>query len=394
MRASLAPLPDTLAPDPSTERQRGSAVGGVGLVLLIAAAAVAANTLSRAGGGGGGGDLTLPQRILFGAGLIPVVGLSLAAHEAGHLLGGRGAGFRFALFVLGPLRLSRAPGGIRPGLNRNPALYGGGAVSAPGRMSRDLRRGFRWTVAGGPLASLVGGLAALAAYRAAGLDAVSPASHGLPAYFASVAVLAFAGTSLLTAAVTLLPTSLGGLPSDGARFLRLSRANATARELALMALQARSVAGERPRDCDTALLAQALEGPDTGPEAASARFLAYRAALDRGDVETAREHLGGALLLLDGVPRAHRSAFALEAAYFEAAHRGDPQAGRRWLERASGGVLLDPHLRPRAEAAIRAADGDVAGAREAASRALSLLDDALDRGSVPAHREELLALAR
>ncbi|HLL46822.1 MAG TPA: hypothetical protein VK399_08925 [Longimicrobiaceae bacterium] len=51
--------------------------------------------------------------------------------EAGHLLGGRLAGCRALLIVVGPFRVERTGTGVRVSLNPGAAIAGGLAVSVP-----------------------------------------------------------------------------------------------------------------------------------------------------------------------------------------------------------------------------------------------------------------------
>ena len=100
---------------------------------------------------------SLPPGTAFKIGLL-AIGLAglycvLVVHECGHLLAGWLVGFRFQLFTLGPLRVQRDESGrIRPGLNRDLAMYGGAALALP-TDGRDLRWRYAWFAAGGPLMS-------------------------------------------------------------------------------------------------------------------------------------------------------------------------------------------------------------------------------------------------
>ena len=78
--------------------------------------------------------LTSDRRFLLGliAVFIFAPCVALFVHELGHVLAGWLVGFRFQLFVIGPLRLERGDSGsVRLRLNRDPALFGGVASSLP-----------------------------------------------------------------------------------------------------------------------------------------------------------------------------------------------------------------------------------------------------------------------
>ncbi|MGK7312515.1 MAG: hypothetical protein ACN0LA_09770 [Candidatus Longimicrobiales bacterium M2_2A_002] len=95
--------------------------------------------------------------LLLGGAVGAVVAV-LAVHEAGHLLAGRLVGFRFLLFIVGPLRVAREGDRVQVGWNRSLSLAGWLAATGPtpDRLER-LRRRTAIMVAGGPLTSLAAG---------------------------------------------------------------------------------------------------------------------------------------------------------------------------------------------------------------------------------------------
>jgi hypothetical protein len=163
--------------------------------------------------------------------------------------------------------------------------------------------------------------------------------------------------------------------------LRLMRAgDETEREVALIALTGMSMAGTRPREWDAALVEQGAAIRDGGPFEVGGRQFAYAHALDRGDIDDARQHLGAALDRIEQVPAGARASLLLAAATFHALYDGDAGRAREYLQQARHGLLAAPHQRRLAEAAVRLAEGDVAAARELARDAQLLAARALDRG--------------
>jgi hypothetical protein len=305
--------------------------------------------------------------------------LCIAAHEAGHVLGGRLGGFRLLLFIVGPLKVERTPDGFRAGVNRSIMLAGGLAAMSPVGL-HDLRQRALLLVAGGPVVSLMVGAQFLALYQAA-----SPwlLRDGAPfvSQVGAIALLVIGGASVLIGAVTLIPGRSGGFYSDGARMLRLMKATeATEREVALIALTGISLDGTRPRDWDAGLVNRGAAIRDGGPFEVLGRQLAYAHALDRGDVDAAREHLEAALVHVDELPKGARGSLYYAAATFFALHDGDAPRARSLMVRARLGLLAAPHQRQVAEAAVRLAEGDIDGAREAALGVERLAASALDRG--------------
>jgi hypothetical protein len=183
-------------------------------VLLLGAVVgdFAVLALASSGPGAGTGGLL---GLVWGAGLFVTLVLAIAAHEAGHLLGGWTAGLSGRFAHVGPITCTRERGRWRLGWDwRQPWL--GGAVCEPPPKSRRQAVVF---IAAGPLASFVGGLVAAAL-------AIAPVPWPLRCW-----VGLFAVHSLLFGAVNLLPLRelsqasdglalwllLGGLPSRSSR---------------------------------------------------------------------------------------------------------------------------------------------------------------------------------
>jgi hypothetical protein len=319
--------------------------------------------------------------------------LSLAAHEAGHLLGGRLAGFRFALYAAGPIRVRRSPSGLRFELNDRWNLAGF-AFSVPVHL-HNLKRGMVSFVAGGPVTNLL--LAAIFAGLFLALTVAAPSREAVRAFLGSSVSLGLfvflfqAGfTSLALGVVTLVPLRKDGFFTDGARLLMLLRDRPKAgRWSASWALYAASADGQRPRDWDRGLIDQATQLTDGSLDEGGACLLAYLWALDQGDEEAAEGFLGRTRAAFDTIP-ALRPSIAAEIAYFQARFRGDAATARSRLDEAQGG-FLERHERLRAETAVLLAEHRVAEARERASEALAALPHAsvTDAGSAIMHAEWL-----
>lgn len=325
-------------------------------------------------------------------GIVLTLLLVLALHEAGHLLGGRLAGFRMLLYVVGPLRIEQAGERLRLGLNRSLAMWGGVAASVP-QDTRDLRRRMLLVVAGGPVTSLLGGAAVLALANALGLREASTTS--LAEVLGTMAVIIFGAVSVLIGVVTLIPGKSSGFYTDGARFLRLLRPGPeTDREVAVLALTGLSMGGRRPREWDPALVAQALVPAEASLYEPAARLLAHAHALDSGRIDEARAHLEAALARRDLLPEAARPGLFLQAAYFAGVHDGDGRRARELLDQARGGLLVPAHQRLLAEAAVLWREGDSAGALERLDRARALAGQGTDAGSARAELDWIEDLRR
>jgi hypothetical protein len=160
------------------------------------------------------------QVVVVCATVLGLTYLAIAAHEAGHVLGGLLVGFRFQFCVVGPLRIARDGGRLRIGLAPEARLTGGLASTTPvGSRHLLLRRAV--VVAAGPATSLL--LAAGAAAVYAGLDrAVGPA-HSFAEWWQGLALVGTCGISLLVFAMTTLPSRGGGACTDRAALEALLR---------------------------------------------------------------------------------------------------------------------------------------------------------------------------
>ncbi|WP_412069564.1 hypothetical protein [Rubrivirga sp. IMCC43871] len=359
-RPDLAPLPEP-PPDDLRARWRGA------LGLLVG------GLVGGAAGILGVGWLDGLDVSALGLVLAVVVGIQgvLAAHELGHVVGGRLARWRFVLFVAGPLRVERKGDRLRWGLNTSLALAGGLALSVPTDV-RDLGWGTAVMVAGGPVASLLLGAAGLA----------------LGGAWAIVGL-----TSFGIAAVTLFPGRTGGFLTDGARLLRLAKGGLVAdREAAVLAVFAQSIAGVRPRDWDPDLIA-GFDLADGDLTEDAARALEAARAFDMGDADTARDALVRRIALWPTVPASMRGGLATDAALFEGAVRGDGDRARAWLAHVPAkAILADPAGLALAEAAAASAEGDADSVRTYADAVREAAGSGLDDGTTAARLDWLAGL--
>ncbi|QDV36129.1 hypothetical protein [Tautonia plasticadhaerens] len=390
----LPPLPGPGAPadaGPGAPRGRSTASGVLVFLVMVGCGMVVGGLIGRASKSSTA-DLDRVQGIAAIAGILVALPMVLVLHELGHVVGGLAAGFRFNLFVVGPLKVVREADRIRARLNTNLSIAGGLAGCSP-TGSGDHRRGMILMVAAGPIASLLGAAAGLLGAGATG--GFAPGASGWSA--ASGMVLgAFGLGSLAIGLLTLVPGRTGNFMTDGARLIGLLRKGPEAdREAAVIGLVAESASGIRPRDWDPGLVSRAVSVPDGSLLDAVAEQLAYSWALDRGDLTLARDHLARSLSLADRLPPSVRPAIELEAAAFEAAIRADAAACRRWLDRAGvPGGLVPRHLRPTAEAALAVAEGRFEDAPTHIEAARDALSRTSDPGSIPVARDRLDDLSR
>lgn len=88
-------------------------------------------------------------------GIILMAFVVLAIHELGHLIIGLQQGFRFELFVVGPLGIKRENNKIKVYLNKNLGYYGGVAATSPIDDSPENANKFAKILLAGPITSVL-----------------------------------------------------------------------------------------------------------------------------------------------------------------------------------------------------------------------------------------------
>jgi hypothetical protein len=357
------------------------------LLAIPALVLLAADLLMGDSAAGMPGNLGGMALLVVGA--VTALILVLAVHEAGHVIGGRLAGFYFMLVIAGPLKISRSAGRMSFGFNSSLTLMGGVTVCMPDGGGHSLARRMALLLAGGPLMSLLVGAVALLGY---GVAAPFIATNLLTAFGAALALMVGVG-SLAMALVTAFPWQIAGVYSDGARVLALlKRTPAAARWSALNLLSSMDLAGQRPREWDPDLVIQSTARPDNSLDYVSGAMYAYYAALDRGDAATAGQWLVHALDRLDALPKAFRAAYRVEAAYFAGRWRQDPDRARALLDQVGDDCPVNRASRLRAEAALLLAEGDRAAAVDRAREGLVVALRGISRGTAIAEHEWLTDL--
>ncbi|MXV14087.1 site-2 protease family protein [Hufsiella ginkgonis] len=168
-----------------------------------------------------------PHGLVFCLVAVAALLLVLAVHELGHLVAGLLQGFRFQLFVVGPLGVTRSGDKIVVYFNRNLGYMGGVAATTPVTDDPQNQRKFALTVAAGPIASFL--------LAATGLLLFNLLPPGIGRGFWLLVTACSAGICLATT----LPTKTGMFFTDRARFFRLlDRGDTGKREAAMLSLMA------------------------------------------------------------------------------------------------------------------------------------------------------------
>lgn len=277
--------------------------------------------------------------------------LSLAAHEAGHLLAAWLAGFQLRL-PLGKYDSGRS-------LHSCDVLKLG-ILSLEPRKLDHLSRRLCLLVLGGPLTSL------FVPVLLEGYARTAPAD-------VAFAIHVFAAISILVGVAELLPDTGRGSASDGARILMLFKNDAGAgRWLSTIQLQLALERGEDPRTWDQSTVALATAINDDSRDAVAARWLGYRWATERQDITAATKYLEEALAAPAAASAWIRDRLFLEAAMFQAWFRDDLAQAHFWVAKIRR-RRLTPVQQLRLKVALLWAEGRLFDAWEKLGEYLTLL---------------------
>lgn len=304
----------------------------------------------------------------------------LGMHEVGHLIGGLSQGMRFLLLIVGPFGWHASVAGPRFEWNTNVALMGGLAATLPTEVGAALRRQLLVMIAGGPLASLL-----LAIFAVAAVPYLDPR---LAAYCLIVAATSF-GIFL----VTLIPTRAGGFMSDGMQLIDVWRGGSSAVERnALLRIFAQSLDGVRPRDWDPEALAQLSKADSEDPTRRTGGVLySFMSAMDgrrEADIAHYRALLESSV---EGYPPGFRQSVHVELA-IGAWLAGDTDAVRRHLAAGKGGIV-EKSRRLLAQAALARLEGRDEDCERDRLLALKALATASDAGQQKLTEDQLAMLA-
>lgn len=314
-------------------------------------------------------------------------------HELGHIIGGKLAGLRFLLLIVGPLKVIRSTKGLKWQVNTAVALMGGLACCSPTDTSTFLKS-YRWMVVGGPIASLLLG---------AGCFTCTWIVPMLPWDETWILVvnrgLRMTGlTSILIFLVTSYPGTVGNMKSDGKQFLELLKSNPeTKRQNLVRLLVGQSLAGMTPSEWDRQVVQdlddsyQDFLQDDSLPlqERVVWATMRYSVSLADSDHKLAHQLIQFALTNCNAYPEFARGSIFLDAALFEARIRKDAAATQYLLENTPEGSLVEAYMYSAVKAELCLLNADQEGAKKFAAEAIELSTSALDAGAAYAECHQL-----
>jgi len=267
---------------------------------------------------------------------------AVALHEMAHAVAGVMVGFRFNSLRIGRLQFDRP---FRISLYKGRGTGAGGWASLfPIKQDKLIWRAIAMLLAG-PLSNLLS-IAVLLAL---------PYSKGpISAIFIYV--------SALLGLVNLLPFRRRAVYSDGGRILMLLQNQARGeRWLAMLKLIEELRTGP-PEKMTPEFIAKAIAIEDQSPDTVTAHAIAFAAAFWQHKDEEAARMLETCLRHSNLAAPSQRQGLAVDAAVFQARRRRRVDLARQWVADLPPRTEF-PWLRPRAEAAILEAQGNLEAAR-------------------------------
>ena len=311
---------------------------------------------------------------------------SILAHEAGHLIAALAVRFEVVAFAVWPFKIHRTKQGWRLGFLELSGSGIGGSIAAYPVGTDDLVRRMLWIVVSGPAASWVLGIAATVVllFPEAGSNV-----------WVSTTLTALAFWSLLCGITSLLPNLGKYGVSDGARLRKLRGGGPRAEQfVSLLILVADAMRGRRPRDWDPDLIRRASDPMDDTLDSVSGQALRYNWLHDTRRLEEAGPLVEWIAARMPS--KEARMVWRLEAAWFQARHRGDLIAARQWFDH-----LAKPGKAPnvrcayfKAKAAIACAEEQWADAAAAAREVVKESNKLTVIGIAEAIRDEAEAVLR
>ena len=307
-------------------------------------------------------------------GFLFLFAMAIFVHEFGHVIGAATVQFQVQSFTVGPISLRREGDGFH--FRRSHITLGGLVMIVPVGL-HELAKRMLVVVAAGPISSYLFSLVGFILGRTLGEPLRSEWLNPFALVSATLGVL------------SIIPMRRFYL-SDGAQIWDLLRSPERAeRQCALLTVLGVAKTGMRPKEWDPALIEKALAVTDGSGADVSAHAIAYEAAMDSRDFDTAEKHLEAAINLLPKCPPKMKSAMALTAAFFYSMVRQDPVLAREWLDQCKPKHILERYSMLMVDAAVLLSEGKRADAARKAEQSIALLPKAQFPGFAAAGKDWL-----
>lgn len=333
-----------------------------------------------------GGAFSVPKStvVYLLAFFVPIFIIVIGVHELGHAIAGVLVKFDFRTYVVGPFLWNKETSGWKFKWNNNINTAGGLVICLP-TSSTNINKKFAWYAAGGPLASLILAIVALAsAYT---LHVGSSSFTNLKFLLAMMGILSF-----IIMVTTALPYNAGGLASDGARLISMLQGGDKAKfEGLILKLLASATSGIRPK----LMSLEDLEEAKILGDKLNAPFRIYipgfyhQVAFDKNEVEVAEKHLLEHIAFIDEMPAGINSGVWIDATFFYAFAKKDLEKANEYWSKFTPSAMTQKAQFLATEAAIALLKNEKELATTKIELAYKELDNMIDKGLAIALREKL-----
>jgi len=313
--------------------------------------------------------------------VIALVVFPVFVHEFGHYVGGALCGSKLVLFQVGPFILRKQDGQVTYEFKKSAPL-GGLCVMRDGTGDFSLRA-FRWSILGGPIASIA--LASVAVALAARLG-VGQLFDGSPDSIARTLALFTAITSWMILPYTLIPMNYKGFPTDMKQYMITAKGGPDADRFAsIMSLSSDLRTGVSAKDLNEVQLARTIVLRDgTYYELLGNVFAYYRARQREEFADAARfiERAFEIAPLMSDLFSDLKIQVLYERVFFLAKHEGKTDEAVNLMKSPEAPPELLRSVWARAIAAIKAAEGNK-------SEAIHWIDKAIDAAQVTSQKMKI-----
>jgi len=336
-----------------------------------------------------GGAFSIPKGtvVYMLAFFVPVFIVVIGIHELGHAIAGVLVKFDFRTYVVGPFLWNKEASGWKFKWNNNINTAGGLVICLP-TSSTNINKKFAWYAGGGPLASLILSIVALAVAYA--LHAGGSSFVNLKFLLAMIGILSF-----IIMVTTTIPYNAGGLASDGARIVSMLQGGNKAKfEALILKLLACATSGIRPK----LMSLEDLEEAKILGDKLHAPFRIYipgfyhQVAFDKNEIELAEEHLLAHIAFVDDMPKGINSGVWIDAAFFYGFAKKDLEKAEWYWSKYTPSAMTQKAQVFATEAAIALLKNEKKLATTKIEVAYKELDNMIDKGLAIALREKLAKL--
>ena len=337
--------------------------------------------------------LSAPEKVLALLLALPLVWLTLFAHELGHVVAGKLVGYRIWQVTVGKLIIKPLKRGFRFRVNwLAKGLAGSVEVYTDAPEDPHLRRKHTLLVLGGPLGSLLIASVSFGFVARSGLQSYAPGELYTQELWLLLILSWLGAVAAGQTVITLLPFYASGSASDGLQLLGLWSRNPAILEDLRQAFRMSALyyGPTELRAWDLGVLSYFDERDD-----AESRYLStisrYYHSHNAGDIAAAQSYLEKAFAEFEASNTPALAALHYEKACFYAFHFGDTVMAQTHFE-AGRRKHGDPDARRMAKTALRLAEGRFEEALRLSELALRLLDRERDSGYNRAARDWVVAM--